>query len=78
MCPEAQEFAIDPVQRGFEEVSLSRVLTIKETQQLERVAEARWRRGRWEGERGERGGEEGRSIGGESPGREECALNSKY
>lgn len=34
ICPQAQEFPIDPVQNSFQEVSFSGVFTVKEIQQL--------------------------------------------
>ena len=34
VCPQSEEFAVDPVQGGLEEVSLARILAVKQTQQL--------------------------------------------
>ena len=35
MCPQSEEFAVDSVQSGLEEVPLPRVLTVKQLQQLQ-------------------------------------------
>ena len=53
VCPEAKKLAVDSVESGFEKISFSRVLAIKEFQQLAREEEGRegGRKGGREGER---------------------------